>query len=173
MEEKIYELNEIRDQIQENDSKGYQVIYYEDSYCMLYSGDKFYYIQEEYFGGVNVTLYNKISPNEKRQADYPRGVKNFNDLLNYITETKNKHFNNLEDTYNQVIFHELKTIENGETLESCLFRTAGYREKYILSNLDYIRRNREEEKYTILEFVDKEGNNFMINAKDRNRLIIN
>ena len=113
MKDKIYELNEIEEQIKENDGKGYQVIYYEDTYCLLYSGDKFYYLGEEYFGGVSITLYDKISPNEKRQADYPRDVKNFNDLLNYITETKNKHFNVLKDTYNQVIFHELKVIENG------------------------------------------------------------
>ena len=50
---------------------------------------------------------------------------------------------------------------------------AGYREKYILDHLEYICKKEESEGHFILEFVDTEGNNFMINTKDRNRLIVN
>lgn len=169
----IEAFNILKDDIIKNDDLEYNIIYIRDSYCLLQNNDKFYYIQAEYFGGYTITLYNKIDPNTKRQADYPQEVKSFNDILNYITVTKNKKYNNLKDTYNQVIFSDLKVIKNNITLEKYLKNIAGYREKYILDNLDYITEKEDNSNYHILYFYDKSGNYFGINTKNWDRLIIN
>lgn len=172
MENKIYSMKDIKEELKGNDGLEYEIIYSTEDYCLLYAGDKFYYMQTEYFGGVTVTLYNKIDANTKRQAGYPRKIANFNDLLNYIAGTKKEYFKCLDETYNQTIFYQLKIIENGETLEKYLSKISGYREKYVLDNLDYIKEVEKRKDYHTLEFVDKEGNYFLINCKDRNRLIV-
>ena len=169
---KVYTFEEIKKDIIKNKDLEYNIIYLRDKYCLLKNNDKFYYIQEEYFGGLSVCLYNKIDYNTKRQADYSKELCNFNDLLNYISKTKNKKFNNLSGTYNQVIFYQLSTLENGKTLEQHLKDISGYREKHIFKNIDRIEEEETSENYNILKFIDTEDNYFKINTKDRERLII-
>lgn len=172
MKNKIYTLRDIKEELKQNDELEYEIIYSTEDYYLLYAGDKFYYLQTEYFGGVTVTLYNKIDANTKHQAGYQREIINYNDLLNYISGTKHETFKNLKDTYDQTIFYQLGIIENGETLKKYLTRISGYKEKYVLDNLDYIKEVRKDNNYHILKFVDKDGNYFEINTKDRERLII-
>ena len=156
----------------------YNIIYLKDSYCLLNKNDKFYYIQENKFNydlidyDYTITIYNKINPYEKRQADYPKGINNLNDILNYITITKDKHFNNLKDTYNQRIFFDLYTIIENKTILQHLKDIKGYREDYILKNLDRIEEVEDREKYHVLKFIDKEENYFLLNTKDHKRLIV-
>lgn len=158
----------------------YNIIYLKDTYCLLNKNDKFYYIQENTFTydadlmdyDYTITLYNKINPYEKRQADYSKGVNNLNDILNYILITKNKKYNNLDNTYNQRIFYDLYTIIENKTILQHLKDIKGYREDYILKNLDRIEEVEDRERYNVLKFIDKEENYFKINTKDIKRLIV-
>ena len=152
--------------------KEYNIIYLKNSYALVTVNDKFYYMQAEYFGGYTITLYNKISANKKKQADYPKQFWNYSEMIAYILDTKNKKFNNLKDCYEQNIFYELLIIKNGKTLSKYLKEIAGYREKEILNNLDYIREVQDDDNYYILEFISKSGDSFGINCKNWDRLII-
>lgn len=170
--EEIYKLKEMEKEIKGNDDLNYHIIYYNNTYCLLLAGDKYYYLQDNFFGKISVTLFNKKSPYEKRQCNYPKEINNFNDLLNYIQLTKNKDYNDLKDTYNQQLFLELYTIQDNITTLEYLKKISGAREKYILNNLSYIKEVQKNEDRYILRFVDIEGNYFEINAKNRNRLIV-
>lgn len=171
--EKIYTFEEIKKDILKNDNLNYNIIYMENTYCLLLKDNKYYYIQQDYFGGLTITLYNKIDANTKRQADYSKELYNYNDLLNYITKTSKKDYKPLKNTYNQTIFYDLLTIKNNITLYNYLKNIAGYREKYILNNLNYIKETQKGTKYHILYFYDNNNNYFAINTKDWERLIIN
>ena len=168
----IYELKEIEKEIKANDNLEYNIIYYNNTYCLLLAGSKYYYLQDNFFGKISVTLFNKKSPYEKRQCDYSKEINNFNDLLNYIKLTKDKDYNDLKDTYNQRLFSELYIIQDNITTLEYLKKISGAREKYILNNLNYIKEIQKNEDYHILKFVDTEGNYFEINTKNRNRLIV-
>lgn len=169
---KIYELKEIKKEIKENDNLKYNLIYYNNTYCLLLAGNKYYYLQDNHFGKITITLYNKKSPYEKRQCDYPTEIDSYKDLLDYIQLTKNKHFNDLKDSYNQKLFYDLYVIENNITTLEYLKKISGTREKHILNNLNYIKEIQKEKDYHVLKFVDAEDNYFKINTKNRNRLII-
>lgn len=168
----IYKLKEIEKEIKANDNLEYNIIYYNNTYCLLLAGSKYYYLQDNFFGKVSISLFNKKSPYEKRQCDYSIEINNFNDLLNYIKLTKNKHYDDLKDTYNQRLFLELYTIQDDITILEYLKKISGTREKYILKNLNYIKEMQKDENHYILKFVDTEGNYFEINTKNRNRLIV-
>lgn len=153
----------------------YNIIYLQDTYALLNVNNKFYYVQVNDYNydikeACYIVLYNKISPYKKRQADYPKGVDNLQDILNYITITKNGTFDNIGPE--QTIFFELATIINGKTILKHLKDIAGYRENYILSNLDRIEKEESTEEYCILTFFDKNDNYFKINTKNVDRLII-
>lgn len=154
------------------EQKEYNIIYLKNSYALVTVNDKFYYIQAEYFGGYTITLYNKISANKKKQAEYPKKFWNYKEMIAYILDTKNKKFNNLKDCYEQTIFYELSTIKNGITLFEHLKKIAGYREKEILKDLDYIKELQKDVHYHILQFISKSGESFEINCKDWDRLIV-
>ena len=154
------------------EQKQYSIVYLKDCYALVTVNDKFYYMQEEYFGGYTITLYNKISANEKKQADYPKKFWDYSEMIAYILDTKSKKFNSLKDCYVQSVFYELSTIKNGKTLSKYLKEIAGYREKEILNNLDYIREVRDDDNYYILEFISKSGESFEINCKNWDRLIV-
>ena len=162
----------------EKGKESYNIIYLKDTYCLLNVNDKYYYIQENKYScelidyDYSITLYNKISPYEKRQADYSKGVNSLNDILNYISITKNKKYNSLNDTYNQRIFYDLYTIKENKTILQHLKDIKGYREDYVLKNLDRIEEVEDRERYHVLKFIDKEENYFKINTKDYKRLII-
>ena len=93
-------------------------------------------------------------------------------MITYFLDTKSKNFNNLKDCYEQTIFYELSTIKNGITLFEHLKRIAGYREKEILKDLDYIKELQTDNHYHILQFISKSGESFEINCKDWDRLIV-
>lgn len=163
------------------DGNDYSNDAYNSYWAIVTAGNKFYYIEynpEKFINGMSsltITLYNKINANVKHQADYPKNIKDIKDIVKYIDNTKNKNIKNLPDTYNQVIFYELKTIINGKTIEKHLKDVAGYRELDILNNLKYITKenNIDKENYNILKFEDEEGNFFKINTKNNiERLII-
>lgn len=171
-------MEEIKKEFKEMIKKGkraYNIIYLEDTYTLLHKNDKFYYIQiNEYSYDIPkpyyIVLYNKINPYKKRQADYSKGVEDLQDILNYIAITKNKKYCSIGPE--QTIFWELDTIKNGKTILKHLKNIAGYREKYILNNLDRIEKEQETKGYYILKFIDKEENYFKINTKNIDRLII-
>ena len=152
----------------------YNIIYLVDNndykYCLLNKNDKFYYIQANGFltydlsTNYTITLYNKKSPNEKQQADYSKGVNNLQDILNYISRTKSKTFKDLKDTHKQTVFYQLSIINNGKTIFQHLKDVAGYRENYILKNLDRIEEKDNRKDYHILRFIDNNGNYFEINT---------
>lgn len=153
---------------------------YNSYWAIVATGSKFYYIEynpDHFIDGMNditITLYNKINANVKHQADYPKNMKDINDVIKYIDDTKDKNSKNLPGTYDQIIFYELKTIKNGKTIEKYLKDVVGYRELTILNNLKYITKedNIDEKNYNILKFEDEEGNFFKINTKNIERLII-
>lgn len=155
----------------------YNIIYAKNNYCLINAKNKFYYIEKNQYNynikdDYTITLYNKINANIKHQADYPKGVNNLNDILNYIEITKNKKYNNLKDAPDQVIFYQLNMIINKKTMLKHLQDIAGYRENYILKNLDRIEEIQDDDAYNILKFIDIDGNFFQINIKNINRLII-
>lgn len=161
------------------DGNNYPNDAYNSYWAIVTAGDKFYYIEYDpknfnYMSDITITLYNKINANTKHQADYTKNMENIEDIIKYIEETKDENIKNLPNTYDQVIFYELKTIENGKTIEKHLKDIAGYRELNILNNLKYITKenNADEKNYNILKFEDKEGNFFKINTKNIERLII-
>ena len=156
---------------------------YNSFWALLNAEDKFYYVEynKDHFlydmNDLTITLYNKVSPYEKRQADYSKNVKNLNDILNYISTTKNKKFKNLKDTHNQKIFYQLdgyteKKDGKPYTILKRLRDISGYREKYVLDNLNRIEEYQKNENYYILKFIDNEENYFLVNLKDVNRLIV-
>lgn len=162
------------------DDSNYPNDAYNSYWAIVTAGNKFYYIEynpEHFINGmsnITITLYNKINANVKHQADYPKNIKDIQDIVEYINKTKDENIKNLPNTYDQVIFYELKTIENGKTIEKHLKDVAGYRELDILNNLKYITKenNADEKNYNILKFEDEEGNFFKINTKNIERLII-
>lgn len=162
------------------DGNNYPNERYNSYWAIVTAGNKFYYIEynPEHFinsmADITITLYNKINANVKHQANYPKNMKDIKDVIEYIDKTKDKNIENLPGTYDQVIFYELKTIENGKTIEKHLKDVAGYRELNILNNLKYITKedNADKENYNILKFEDEEGNFFKINTKNIERLII-
>lgn len=162
------------------DGNNYPNERYNSYWAIVATGSKFYYIEynpNHFIDGMNditITLYNKINANTKHQADYTKNMENIEDIIKYVEETKNKTFKNLPDTYDQVIFYELKTIIDGKTIEKHLKDVAGYRELDILNNLKHITKenNADEKNYNILKFEDEEGNFFKINTKNIERLII-
>lgn len=154
------------------EEKKYNIVYLKNSYALVTVEDKFYYIQAEYFGGYTITLYNKISANKKIQADYTTKFYNYGQMIAYIFITRDVEFNSLKGCYEQTIFYELSTIKNGKTLFKHLKSVAGYREKEILNDLDYIKEIQADDGYYILEFISKNGDAFKINCKNWDRLIV-
>lgn len=153
---------------------------YNSFWALLGCGDKFYYVEYNILhkeSDLEVTLYNKINPYTKRQAGYPKNINNLNELLNYIHITKNEKNENLKDTYNQELFYQLSIYTEKRnncpyTIQRQLEEMAGYREDYILNNLNWIYEEENNNNYHVLVFEDKEGNYFKINTKDRKRLIV-
>lgn len=155
---------------------------YNSCWALVGVNDKFYYIEysnnHNLYGlnNLTVTLYNKISPYIKRQADYPQSVYNLNDILNYIQKTKNENFPSIGPE--QEIFLDLNGYKEKKdnkpyTIKRQLKEVAGYREEYILNNLLWIyEEENNNNNYYILVFEDTEGNYFKINVKDRKRLIV-
>ena len=52
----IYKLKEIEKEIKANDNLEYNIIYYNNTYCLLLAGSKYYYLQDNFFGKVSVTF---------------------------------------------------------------------------------------------------------------------
>ena len=154
---------------------------YNSYWSLVGADDKFYYIEYSYnhylynLNDLTITLYNKISPYTKRQADYSQSVHNLAEILNYIQKTKKEKYSSIGPE--QEIFLELngynKIKDNKPyTIKRQLKDIAGYREKYILDNLVWIYEEEKDNNYHVLVFEDTEGNYFKINTKDRNRLIV-
>lgn len=140
----------------------------------------FFYVQKSYFGGYEVTTYQKINFNKKQQLFYPVKFYNKDDLLKiineHITDFKKRNMYPLKDTHEQTIYHELLTYYhyNGkyQTLFKHLQDIAGFREKEILQNIDFVEMKLNNKNYFVLEFYNKTGQSFAINTKNINRLII-
>lgn len=154
---------------------------YNSYWALVGVKDKFYYIEYSYnhflynLNSLTITLYNKISPYIKRQANYSQSVYNLNDILNYIQKTKNKNYSSIGPE--QELFFELNGYKEKKdnkpyTIKRQLSKISGYREKYILDHLNWIYEEVKDEKYHVLVFEDAEGNYFKINTKDRERLIV-
>lgn len=141
----------------------------------------FFYIQKSYFGGYEVTTYKKINFNKKQQLFYPVKFYHKDDLLKiideHITGYKKRNIKPLKNTHEQIIYHELLTYHhyNGkyQTLFNHLKNIAGFREKEILQNIDFVEMKLNNKNYFVLEFYNRTGQSFAINAKNINSLIVN
>ena len=140
----------------------------------------FFYVQKSYFGGYEVTTYKKINFNKRQQLFYPTKFYNKDDLLKiideHITEYKKRNMQPLKNAPEQTIYLELLTYHhyNGkyQTLFNHLKNIAGFREKEILQNIDFVELKLNNKNYFVLEFTNKTGQSFAINTKNIDRLII-
>jgi hypothetical protein len=140
----------------------------------------FFYIQKSYFGGYEIATFKKINFNKKQQLFYPVKFYNKDDLLkiidSHIIDYKKRNMQPLKDTHEQTIYHELLTYHhyNGKykTLFNHLKDIAGFREKEILQNIDFVEMKINNKNYFVLEFTNKTGQSFAINTKNINSLII-
>lgn len=140
----------------------------------------FFYVQKSYFGGYEITTYKKINFNKKQQLFYPVKFYHKNDLFKIIdeqiTDYKKRNIKPLKDTHEQTIYYELLTYYNYngkyQTLFNHLKDIAGFREKEILQNIDFVELKLNNKNYFVLEFTNKTGQSFAINAKNIDRLII-
>lgn len=158
----------------------------EYSYFLIEKEDTYFYIQEATMtdfinnikGTFTVTPYKKINYNTKQQIDYPIGFNTYQELKNIILQILKQLPSKkpLKGTFQQVIYHELETLHNTSygkiTLLDYIKKIAGYRELEILSSIEKITMNLNNEKYLVLEFFNKNNQSFAINAKNIERLII-
>lgn len=157
----------------------------EYEYFTIEKNNLFFYIEKTSMGcfidGIierfTVTTYKKINYNTRQQLRYPQGFNDYEELKEIIDKISNEPIKNtLPKTSKQPINFELNTYYNTEhgyiTLINYLYKIAGYREKEILKNIDKITMNLNNANYLILEFYNKDGQSFAINAKNIDRLII-
>jgi hypothetical protein len=176
----IKEENNIRiTSFAEMDDKNKKFLDFE--YFTIEKENLFFYIQKSYFGGYEITTYKKINFNKKQQLFYPVIFNNKNDLLKiineHVTDYKKRNMQPLKNTYEQTIYHELLTYKHYNGKYQILFNhlkdVAGFREKEILQNIDFVEMKLNNKNYFVLEFYNKTGQSFAINTKNINSLIVN
>lgn len=172
--EPSYKIIFINDTNYPNDS-------YNSYWALVGVNDKFYYIEysiNHYLYNLNdltITMYNKIDPYTKRQAYYSQSVYSLTDILNYIQKTKNKNYPSIgpeQEIFSDLNGYKEKKDNKPYTIKRQLKEIAGYREKYILNNLQWIYEEENNDEYHVIVFEDTEENYFKINTKNRERLII-
>lgn len=142
-------------------------VYYK--YATVEYDGNFYYMQNplNMCEPFTVTKYLKLSPYERQQCEYPREVRNTDELLAYMND-KSGRKTPLKDTYKQRIFSmELYGIRNGKTALCDLKNEAGWREKNILNNLKSISMTQHTKDYCVLRFIANDGNYFEYETKSR------
>lgn len=142
-------------------------VYYK--YATVEYDGNFYYMQNplNMCEPFTVTKYLKLSPYEMQQCEYPKEVRNTDELLAYMKD-KNGRKTPLKDTYKQRIFcAELYRVINGKTALYDLKNEAGWREKNILNNLKSISMTQNTKDHCVLRFIANDGNYFEYETKSR------
>lgn len=153
-------------------------VFIDYQYFTIEKDGLFFYIQNRYFGGYEITTYKKINFNKKQQLFYPVDFYNKEDLLKIIKEhiQKAKIHKPFKDAPTQTIYWDLLTYYNYnnkyQTLWNHLQDMAGFREKEILQNIDFVEMKLNNKNYCVLEFYNKTGQAFAINTKNIDRLIV-
>ena len=131
-------------------------------YILFEYNNQFFYLQEDMltFSGITMTAYQKVNPYEKHQYKYPVKVQTFEEILNYINESRTIH--PFKDTYNQRIYlTELYCLKNGKTdLWRLKNELAANREKDILAHLGRIEMIQNSNGYKVLRFWHNDGEKF-------------
>ena len=149
------------------DSNG---LFVDFKYATVEYKDEFYYLQgnSNMFYPFTVCRYSKVTPYVKHQNAYPQEMYSTDQLLDYMNEGHTQiPFN---DTHDQRIFlgTGLYNLHNGRTdLWRLEHELAGFREKAILDNLDYIITLQHTSDYHVLRFRGKDGNCFDYETKSR------
>ena len=142
-------------------------VYYK--YATVEYDGNFYYMQNplNMFEPFTVTKYLKLSPYEMRQCEYPKEVRNTDELLAYMKD-KNGRKTPLKDTYTQRIFiAELYGVRNGKTALCDLKNEAGWRENNIMNNLKSISMTYRTKDHCVLRFIANDGEYFDYETKAR------
>ena len=146
------------------DKNGYFGLY--EYFTFEYDGE-FYYIQRDEFDALRVCKFLKLSPYEKRQNAYPISVHSTEELLEYMANSK--HEEPLEVAHKQRIYlTELYGIRDSKTNLQYLKHTlASFREKAILSSLNHITMEMNNDDYCTLRFHSNDGEWFEYETKSR------